>query len=101
LAGSLLNNEQKPGFLSTINKEYIKLKEDFANKKTTKEYLSFAEAQKNSAKIDWSGYIPPVPSFIGTKVFDGYDLAELRKYIDWQPFFIAWEMHGKISPDIK
>lgn len=95
VAGSLLNNEQKPGFLNTISKEYTKLKEDFANKKTTKEYLSFAEAQKNPAKIDWSGYTPPVPSFIGTKVFDGYDLVEIRKYIDWQPFFIAWEMHGK------
>jgi len=95
VAGSLLNNEQKPGFLNTITKEYTRLKEDFANKKTTKEYLSFAEAQKNPAKIDWSGYTPPAPSFTGTKVFDGYDLAEIRKYIDWQPFFIAWEMHGK------
>ncbi|MEP7376649.1 MAG: methionine synthase [Chitinophagaceae bacterium] len=95
VAGSLLSNEQKPGFLNTINIEYTKLKEDFANKKTTKEYLSFAKAQKNTAKIDWSDYTPPVPSFTGTKIFDGYDLAELRKYIDWQPFFIAWEMHGK------
>jgi 5-methyltetrahydrofolate--homocysteine methyltransferase len=95
VAGSLLNNDQKAGFLSNINTEYTKLKEDFANKKTTKEYLSFAEAQKNTAKIDWSGYTPPVPSLTGTKVFDGYDLGEIRKYIDWQPFFIAWEMHGK------
>lgn len=95
VAGTLLNNDQKTGFLNNISVEYTKLKEDFANKKTTKEYLSFAEAQKNPAKIDWSGYTPPVPSFTGTKVFDGYDLAEIRKYIDWQPFFIAWEMHGK------
>ena len=95
VAGSLLNNEQKPGFLNTISKEYTKLKEDFANKKTTKEYLPFVVAQKNHAKIDWSGYTPPAPSFIGTKIFDGYNLNELRKYIDWQPFFIAWEMHGK------
>ncbi|HKZ64739.1 MAG TPA: vitamin B12 dependent-methionine synthase activation domain-containing protein, partial [Chitinophagaceae bacterium] len=95
VAGSLLNNEQKPGFLNTISKEYTKLKEDFANKKTTKEYLSFADAQKNHAKIDWSGYTPPAPTFTGAKIFEGYDLAEIRKYIDWQPFFIAWEMHGK------
>ncbi|MGZ5218693.1 MAG: vitamin B12 dependent-methionine synthase activation domain-containing protein [Chitinophagaceae bacterium] len=95
VAGSLLNNEQKPAFLNTISKEYTKLKEDFASKKTTKEYLSFTGAQKNPAKIDWSGYTPPVPSFTGTKIFDGYELAEIRKYIDWQPFFIAWEMHGK------
>ena len=95
VAGSLLNNEQKTAFLNNISTEYTKLKEDFANKKSSKEYLSFKEAQKNPAKIDWSGYTPPAPSFIGTKIFDGYDLAEIRKYIDWQPFFIAWEMHGK------
>ena len=46
-------------------------------------------------KLIGPDYTPPAPSFIGTKVFDGYDLSELRKYIDWQPFFIAWEMHGK------
>ncbi|MGZ8557569.1 MAG: vitamin B12 dependent-methionine synthase activation domain-containing protein, partial [Chitinophagaceae bacterium] len=95
VAGSLLNNELKPAFLNNISTEYNKLKVDFANKKTTKEYLSFTEAQKNPAKIDWSGYIPPAPTFTGTKIFDGYDLAEIRNYIDWQPFFIAWEMHGK------
>ncbi len=95
VAGSLLSNEQKPAFLSSINAEYTKLKTDFANKKTTKQYLAFTEAQKNPAKIDWSGYTPVAPTFVGTKIFDGYDLNELRKYIDWQPFFIAWEMHGK------
>ncbi len=95
VAGSLLSNEQKPAFISSISAEYTRLKTDFANKKTTKEYLSFTNAQKNPAKIDWSGYTPPVPSFTGAKIFDGYDLNVLRKYIDWQPFFIAWEMHGK------
>ena len=46
---------RKPVFLNSIRVEYTKLKEDFANKKTTKEYLSFEEAQKNPAKIDWTG----------------------------------------------
>ena len=50
---------------------------------------------KIKLKIDWSNYVPPVPAFTGTKIFKDYDLAEIRKYIDWQPFFIAWEMHGK------
>lgn len=95
VAGSLLSNEQKQGFLDNISSEYQKLREDFAKKKTTKEYLSFADAQKNRVKIDWPGYTPPVPAFTGTKIFDGYDLNEIRKYLDWQPFFIAWEMHGK------
>src|SRR5687767_13037098 len=95
VAGSLLSNEQKPGFLQNISTEYTKLRHDFASKKTTKEYLPFSNAQKNPAKIEWNGYNPPAPSFTGTKVFNGYDLAEIRNYIDWQPFFIAWEMHGK------
>lgn len=95
VAGSLLNAEQKPELLNSIKTEYIKLAEDFANKKTTKQYLSFADAQKNKMKIDWSDYIPPVPTFTGTKTFNEHSLAEIREYIDWQPFFIAWEMHGK------
>ncbi|MDP4263397.1 MAG: methionine synthase [Bacteroidota bacterium] len=95
VAGSLLNAEQKPELLSSTRAEYTKLAEDFANKKTVKQYLSFAEAQQNKLKINWSNYIPPVPTFTGTKTFDNYSLADIRKYIDWQPFFIAWEMHGK------
>ncbi len=95
VAGSLLSKEQKPEFLSAINSEYIKLKQDFESKKTAKQYLPFKEAQANKVKIDWSNYQPPVPTFTGTKVFDNFSLSDLRNYIDWQPFFIAWEMHGK------
>ncbi len=95
VAGNLLNKEQKEDFLSGVNTEYLKLKEDFDNKKTVKQFLPFEQAQKNAAKIDWSSYKPVAPTFTGTKQFDNYDLGELRKYIDWQPFFIAWELHGK------
>jgi len=99
VAGSLLSKEQKTGFLSGIDTEYTKLREDFASKKTIKQYLRFADAQKNPVKIDWHNYTPPVPNVKGTKVFPDYDLAEIRQYIDWGPFFIAWEMRGKF-PDI-
>ncbi|MCW3111524.1 MAG: metH [Segetibacter sp.] len=95
VAGSLLSKEQKPEFLSGIKKEYDKLKDDFANKKTVKNYLPFLQAQKNTAAINWDHFTPVAPSFTGTKIFDDYDLAEIATYIDWQPFFIAWEMHGK------
>jgi 5-methyltetrahydrofolate--homocysteine methyltransferase len=50
-------------------------------------------------QIDWDNYTPPVPTFTGIKTFPDYDLNELRPYIDWGPFFIAWEMRGKY-PDI-
>ncbi len=95
VAGNLLSKEQKEPFLSGINTEYRKLKEDFENKRPVKQFLSFAEAQANAVKIDWTNYSPVTPSLTGTRQFDNYDLAEIRKYIDWQPFFIAWELHGK------
>ncbi|MBC7826133.1 MAG: methionine synthase [Chitinophagaceae bacterium] len=95
VTGSLLSKEQKPDFLKGISKEYTKLKEDFGNKKSTKTYLSFTEAQKNKFPINWKDYNPVAPVFTGIKVFADYDLNEIQKYIDWQPFFIAWEMHGK------
>ncbi|WP_276479804.1 methionine synthase [Paraflavitalea pollutisoli] len=95
VAGSLLSDEQKPDFLGKIKNEYTKLKEDFGNKKSAKQYLPFGEAQKNKVKIDWPAFTPVKPMFTGTKVFDTYDLAEIAQYIDWGPFFIAWELHGK------
>ncbi|HXS37867.1 MAG TPA: methionine synthase [Flavipsychrobacter sp.] len=99
VAGSLLNKEQKPAFLKNIDTEYNKLREDFASKRTVKQYIPFAEAQRLGVKIDWKDYTPPKPQFTGTKIFSDYDLNELRQYIDWGPFFIAWEMKGKY-PDI-
>jgi 5-methyltetrahydrofolate--homocysteine methyltransferase len=95
VAGSLLSREQKPGFLSTVSKEYQKLRDDFANKKTAKQYLPFPQAQENRVAIDWNSFTPVVPEFTGTKILDNYDLNELVDYIDWGPFFIAWELHGK------
>jgi 5-methyltetrahydrofolate--homocysteine methyltransferase len=97
--GSLLSKEQKPQFLGNVSAEYTKLRDDFASKRTVKQYISFAEAQNNPVKIDWDNYTPPKPNMTGVKVFDSYDLAEIRQYIDWGPFFIAWEMRGKF-PDI-
>jgi len=97
--GSLLSNDQKAGFLSATQGEYEKLRQDFAAKKSVKQYISFADAQNNNVKIDWNGYTPPKPTFTGTKAFESYDLNAIRAYIDWGPFFIAWEMRGKY-PDI-
>ncbi|RYZ50528.1 MAG: methionine synthase, partial [Sphingobacteriales bacterium] len=95
VAGSLLSNEQKTNFLSGVKSEYIKLAEDFASRRTVKQSLAFKDAQANKVKINWQNYAAPVPTFLGVKEFNNFDLGELAKYIDWQPFFIAWEMHGK------
>ena len=95
VAGSLLSKEQKTDFLNGIKKEYEQLKEDFINKKTIKNYLPFTEAQQNPASIEWDNFTPVKPTFTGTKILENYSLAEIADFIDWQPFFIAWEMHGK------
>ena len=95
VAGSLLNPEQKPQFLETIKTEYSKLAADFASKKKVKEFLNIEQARENKAPLNWTGFQPQVPAFTGIKKFPDYDLAEIRKYIDWQPFFISWELHGK------
>jgi 5-methyltetrahydrofolate--homocysteine methyltransferase len=95
VAGNLLNKDQKGNFLGSIEEEYNKLRDDYANKKSAKEYIAFAEAQANPVGIDWVDHTPIKPEKMGVTVFDDYDLQEVRQYIDWGPFFISWEMKGK------
>ena len=95
VAGNLLNKDLKNSFLADIQSEYLKLKDDFGNKRNAKQLIPFDEAQKNSCSINWEKYSPTTPSFTGIKILENYALAEIATYIDWQPFFIAWEMHGK------
>lgn len=99
VAGNLLNKEQKTTFLGGVTIEYDKLREDFENKKTGKQYIPLAEAQANPTAIDWNGYIPPVPEKTGLTIYDDFSLETIREYIDWGPFFISWEMKGKY-PDL-
>jgi 5-methyltetrahydrofolate--homocysteine methyltransferase len=95
IAGTLLNKEQKNQYLEATRVEYKKLAEDFASKKPVKQYISYQDACSNKTGIDWTNYTAPAPSFTGARIFDQYDLQEIRQYIDWNPFFIAWELHGK------
>ncbi|WP_336515014.1 methionine synthase [Pollutibacter soli] len=95
VAGSLLNQEQKPGFLKQIDSEYQKLREDFASKKTSKQYISYEAAIENKSKIDWSLFTPVAPKQKGALTFRNFSLKELIPFIDWSPFFIAWELAGK------
>jgi 5-methyltetrahydrofolate--homocysteine methyltransferase len=101
VAGSLLSKEQKTDFLKGVDTEYTKLKEDFENKKPVKTYLKYDAAVANRTQIEWSNYKPIDPTFTGTQLFEDVDLSELRNYIDWQPFFIAWELHGKFPAILK
>jgi 5-methyltetrahydrofolate--homocysteine methyltransferase len=61
--------------------------------------LSLAQARANAPRIDWAAYVPPVPRLLGVRAFDNYSIEELSRYIDWTPFFQAWELRGRF-PEI-
>lgn len=94
VAGSLLNKETKGPFLAELEQAYVQLKSDFDNKKTVKQSIPYASALENKAVIDWSQFESTTPSFTGNKAIEITDLSVLVDYIDWKPFFIAWELHG-------
>ncbi|MCX6395104.1 MAG: B12-binding domain-containing protein, partial [Propionibacteriales bacterium] len=99
VAAALLDDKQRPALLEATEQDYASLRERHAEK-NDRPMLTLQKARANRTPIEWDGYIPPVPAQgLGVREFEDYDLAELREYIDWQPFFNAWEMKGKF-PDI-
>lgn len=94
VASSLLSDEGATRYLDELRADYERIRTQHANKKAVP-MVTLAEARKNKTPIDWSGYVPPKPKFIGRRVFRNYDLAELANYIDWAPFFQTWDLAGK------
>jgi 5-methyltetrahydrofolate--homocysteine methyltransferase len=121
VAAALLSDEQRPKLMAEVEKEYDAIRERHANKQSHDKFVSLAAARANATPIDWKNFQPPRPRMLlqqakdvcqgpncdhhhehatqFVKTFHDYSLAELREFIDWQPFFIAWEMKGKY-PDI-
>ena len=94
VAQQLLSVEKKPAYLAKIGGEQEKARKDFAERRAAQKLLSIEEARGRAAKMDWS-QDPAKPDFLGTKVFDSFPLDELAGYIDWSPFFHAWELRGR------
>jgi len=99
VATSLLSAELKEAYVAKIGADYAEVRERHKGKQATTRWLSLEQARANKTIIDWAHYAAPVPAFIGVRVFDDYPLEELRDYIDWSPFFRAWELTGRY-PDI-
>jgi 5-methyltetrahydrofolate--homocysteine methyltransferase len=99
VAAALLDDKQRPGLLEATAADYASLRERHAQK-NERPMLTLEKARANRTPVDWDGYTPPAPAQgLGVREFLDYDIAELREYIDWQPFFNAWEMKGRF-PDI-
>jgi 5-methyltetrahydrofolate--homocysteine methyltransferase len=94
VVSSLMSPEERPKAIAKVREEYRTMAESYARGQAEKRRTSLAEARANKLKLDWAGYAPPKPSFLGTRSFKAYDLAELARYIDWTPFFHAWELKG-------
>lgn len=95
VAGSLMGKETKKEFSQKIKKEYQELRDQYAGRRQDKKYVPLDFARRNKLKIDWENYTPPQPVFTGIKVLTGFPLEEIRKNIDWTPFFQTWELFGK------
>jgi 5-methyltetrahydrofolate--homocysteine methyltransferase len=94
VVAGLMSSEERPKAIAKVREEYRNMAESYARGQAEKRRASLQDARANKLKLDWTGYAPPKPSFLGTRVFESYDLAELARYIDWTPFFHAWELKG-------
>jgi 5-methyltetrahydrofolate--homocysteine methyltransferase len=95
----LVTSASREAYVAGIKAEHERRREQHRNKSAKAPQLSLPQARAKKLHIEWSGYTPPVPHFLGVRTFDDYPLDELRPYIDWMPFFNAWEFAGKF-PDI-
>ncbi|NEK85739.1 methionine synthase [Blastococcus saxobsidens] len=121
VVAALLSDEQRPKLLAETDADYAALRERHAARQDSRKLLPIAAARAAATPIDWDDYSPPRPRMLlqqaldtcsgegcdhrqhaatqFVKTFSDYPLEELRGYIDWQPFFNAWEMRGRF-PDI-
>jgi 5-methyltetrahydrofolate--homocysteine methyltransferase len=99
VAQSLLS-DQAAAYIGEINADYEKVRAQHANKKQVPLW-PLVKARANKTPIDWAGYRPPVPKFLGRRVFRNFDLTELAQYIDWGPFFQTWDLAGPFPQILK
>ncbi len=96
VASQLLSDdkEKRAAFLNDIKENYEQMRIARAGK-NKKRYLSLDKARENKLKLNWRAYNPTAPQKTGVWSLLDYDLSELRKYIDWTPFFQSWQLAGK------
>ena len=94
VASSLISEAHCQSFVDGIRQEYQGVREQHAGRQSRKKFLTLEQARKNKTPIDWRDYQPPVPKNPGLSVIDDIDLQGLVDYIDWSPFFNAWELAG-------
>jgi len=106
VVNSLLNEELKSAFDKKTREDYERLRREHSARTQRKNLLTLEEARENRTPVDWSNYVPPKPEFLGVRVYQtarsaqddtvrSFSLRTLAEYIDWSPFFHAWELRGR------
>ncbi len=95
VVSKLLSPTERDRIQAETAAEYVKVREQFARGQDKRARATLKDARANAFTCDWTAYEPPTPSFIGTRTFHAYDLAELARHIDWSPFFASWELIGR------
>jgi 5-methyltetrahydrofolate--homocysteine methyltransferase len=95
VVSQLMSKQLRGAYVGEVREEYAKIAAAHARGEENKRRLSLKDARKNALKLDWANYQPPRPTFLGTRVFEDYPVAELIDHIDWSPFFSTWELTGK------
>jgi 5-methyltetrahydrofolate--homocysteine methyltransferase len=95
VASELMNTESRGIFKDKVKTEYQHLRNDQASRQEAKAYVPITEARRNRTPIDWNSTTLVRPAFLGKKVLNDYPLDEIRRYIDWTPFFQTWMLYGR------
>ncbi len=95
VVGTLLDRNRREAFVAELRSDYESVRRRRAERQDKTELLPLEEARRRAPDLGWDGYAPPEPRQPGLHIFHDVSLAELRGYIDWTPFFQAWELRGK------
>jgi 5-methyltetrahydrofolate--homocysteine methyltransferase len=101
VVSNLLSQTESAGYQQGIKAEYVKVREAHLANEIKKQRITLAAARANAFKAGWATYTPPKPSFLGTRTFANFSLAELVPCIDWTPFFQTWELAGRYPQILK
>jgi 5-methyltetrahydrofolate--homocysteine methyltransferase len=95
VCSNLLSNTLRDEYVAGIKSDYVTAREQHESKKGRAVYVALAEARARGVKTDWKNYVPPKPWLMGVQKFSAYPLGKIAEYIDWTPFFQAWELAGR------
>ncbi len=95
VVSNLLSADHKAAFFASTQEEYERVRSRHYKKGPRSSLISLEDARENATQVNFDGYTPKTPNKLGVTVLDTIDLNLVRKYIDWTPFFMTWQLSGK------